>query len=322
MTGKRWWARTAALTAATIAGILTAETAWVRADPPSAQGPAALASTMPVSPRDGDPAYAYHLDGNLDNSGTAGAAGNLTDSGFTSFVDSPLGPAFGKAGFDVPKMGHNHVKVPLATLTDAQGSFTVEAVFQFPATGVNADPDRAKFTLGAYGGEQDGPAGTSGGGFYLNYNGDADAAAQPGHVAGQSGRLQFVVDVRCRDQANAFSRKTMVNALVPVTAVPGHVYRAVAAWDNTTATARVGWAEVQPGATPDTLPAVTQVAAPAGNPGLVVDGTPYFLTAGDAESEDGGNGFAAQNVKIDDVRFVPGVDKNCLTAAVSGPTTR
>jgi hypothetical protein len=319
MTGKRWWAHAAALLAMATAGVLVVEITCVRADPPVL---GSIATTVPVSPKDGEAAYVFHLDGNLDNSGTAGAAGNLKDSGFVRFVDSPLGAAFGKAGFDSPKVEHNHLKIPLSTLTDAQGSFTVEVIFQFPTDGVNADPDRAKFTLAAYGGEEDGPAGTSGGGFYLNFNGDAEAAAKPGHVAGQSGRLQFVVDDRCRDKTNAFSRKQMINALVPVTAVPGHVYRAVAAWDNVTATARLGWSEVAHGATPGTLAPVTQIAAPSGNPGLIVDGTPYFLTVGGAESEDGGNGFAAQGVTIDDVRFVAGVDKNVLFHATTGPTTR
>jgi hypothetical protein len=311
MTDNSWWKWTTAAWAA-VAGAVIVTPAPVRADPDTA-------TTHPVSPKSGEAAYVYHLDGNLENSGTAGAAGHLTDSGFASFVDSPLGAAFGRAGFDVPKMGRNHVKVPLSSLTDAQGSFTVEAVFQFPADGVNADPDRAKFTIAGYGGEEDGPAGTSGGGFYLNYNGDADATTQPAHTAGQSGRVQFVVDDRCRDKTNSFTRKVMINA--PVTAVPGHVYRVVAAWDNTTGTARVGWSEVTPGTTPDTLPPVTQVAAPTGDPGLITDGTAYHLTVGAAESEDGGNGFSSPNVKIDDVRFVAGVDKAAFTAATSAPAT-
>jgi hypothetical protein len=273
--------------------------------------PATTQATPPAAA-----AYVYHLNGNLDNSGTAGAKGSLSDNGFSRFEPSPLGPGFGQVAVDSPKNGKNHVKVPLSTITDKDGSFTVEAVFEFPDSGPNSDPNQARFTIASYGGEEDGDSNTSGGGFYLNYNADPELASKIDAThPGSAARVQFVVDNRVRGTDRAFSRDVMVNALVPVTAMTGKAFRVCASWDNKTGHAVVGWSTIEPGIRCDSIPPARMVKKVTGHGGLAFNGTEYFLTVGGAEAEDGGNGFPAANVKIDDVKFVPGVDASAFTAA-------
>jgi len=148
---------------------------------------AAQASSIPASQLGpytgtGGAAYLYHLDSSGVNSGSAGATGNLGAVSGSS-VRSSLNSNFNNAlSGSSPGSVSGDDAVSLLSMTNAAGSFSVEAIVNVPVAPQN-------FFIANYGGESESAPNSVNGSWYLTYN-DNDQGG---------GRLQFVIRNRKRD---------------------------------------------------------------------------------------------------------------------------
>jgi len=254
--------------------------------------PAALIPASQLAPYagTGGAAYLYHLDSSGVNSGSAGATGNLT-SVAGAYVSSSLNSNFNNALSGISPGGRT-AAVALSSMTDAAGSFTVEAIVNTPGTPQN-------FHIASYSGENESNSSASvNGTWYLSYNNVSDTNNQ--------GRLQFEVRNRNRNiNPNSFSSQGIINALPNVTLTPGETYHIAATFNNTTFAFRLYVTQLT-GAGANNQGQALLLTNGIGSGALGLAGRDYQIAVGQSPLGNSSIGTITSSI-IDEVRISAGV---------------
>ncbi len=248
----------------------------------------------------GNAPFLYHLNGThadgsagyIANYGTFGSAGNLTNlSPAETFIPSGINSSFGNEQYGADTIGNDTAKVQLTDMTDANGSFTAEAIFQMPSS----TPSSTQFNIVSYGGNEGSTAGSFGE-WYISYN---DA------------RMQFIINNRVMSSTGSFSRDTILNNLPNVTLTAGDYYAVAMSWDNVSGAANEYLTQLTGAGADNTGQAL--LLGTANGDGTLMSLSPTtnsFLAVGAAAHVDGGNGFSGSPAAIDEVRIQSGVHDN------------